>query len=486
VNASAAAVPKTRRLPVWLKATHGLGSIAYGVKDNGFSTFLLLFYNQVVGLDAGIVGTAIMVALIADAFVDPVIGELTDRTRSRWGRRLPWLYIAPVPLAIAWMLLWHPPAMSDSMTVLWLIGFAIVVRTLVSCCEVPSVAIVPELTADYDERTIVMRYRFLFGWGGGLLILLLAYGVFFGGPKGLVDPDGYGPYALTGALMMLGAVVISAAGQHRRIAVSNLADVKPVMTLRQVLGEMRDTLSNRAFLWLVFAALFGFVNQGITFSMTNYLLGFFWQLTQGELIAYVFLLFGSMIAAFLFVAPLSARLGKRDGAIVAGAIALLVNSGMYLAWIQGVFPGLPGKPSAAVMFALVFISNSFSIMLMILSSSMMADVVEASQSETGRRSEGLFFAGYFFMQKCATGIGIFIAGLILSFAAFPPSAKPGEIDRAVLGDLALGYALAVLVIGTLGLIVMRRFPISRADHEARLALLDDTARAEPDGSGAHP
>lgn len=486
MNASAAAVPKTRRLPVWLKATHGLGSIAYGVKDNGFSTFLLLFYNQVVGLDAGIVGTAIMVALIADAFVDPVIGELTDRTRSRWGRRLPWLYIAPVPLAIAWMLLWHPPAMSDSMTVLWLIGFAIIVRTLVSCCEVPSVAIVPELTADYDERTIIMRYRFLFGWGGGLLILLLAYGVFFGGPKGLVDPDGYGPYALTGALMMLGAVVISAAGQHRRIAVSNLADVKPVMTLRQVLGEMRDTLSNRAFLWLVFAALFGFVNQGITFSMTNYLLGFFWQLTQGELIAYVFLLFGSMIAAFLFVAPLSARLGKRDGAIVAGAIALLVNSGMYLAWIQGVFPGLPGKPSAAVMFALVFISNSFSIMLMILSSSMMADVVEASQSETGRRSEGLFFAGYFFMQKCATGIGIFIAGLILSFGAFPASAKPGEIERAVLGDLALGYALAVLVIGTLGLIVMRRFPISRADHEARLALLDDTARAEPDGSGAHP
>lgn len=484
--AAAAAVPRPEKLPVWLKVTHGLGSIAYGVKDNGFSTFLLLFYNQVIGLDAGIVGTAIMVALIADAFVDPVIGELTDRTRSRWGRRLPWLYAAPIPLAIAWMLLWHPPEMSDSMTVAWLIGFAIIVRSLVSCCEVPSVAIVPELTADYDERTIVMRYRFLFGWGGGLLILLLAYGVFFGGEKGLVDPDGYGPYALTGALMMLGAVVISAAGQHRRIAVSNLADVKPVMTLGHILRDMRDTLSNRAFLWLIFAALFGFVNQGITFSMTNYLLGFFWQLTQGEMIAYVFLLFGSMIAAFLLVAPLSARLGKRDGAVVAGAIALLVNSGMYFAWIQDVFPGLPGKPSAAVMFALVFVSNSFSIMLMILSSSMMADVVEASQSETGRRSEGLFFAGYFFMQKCATGVGIFIAGLILSFAAFPAAAKPGEISDAILRDLALGYMAAVLVIGTLGLIVMRRFPISRADHEARLALLDDAARAEPDASGAHP
>jgi GPH family glycoside/pentoside/hexuronide:cation symporter len=484
--ATTAVVPPPEKLPVWLKATHGLGSIAYGVKDNGFSTFLLLFYNQVIGLDAGIVGAAIMVALIADAFVDPVIGELTDRTRSRWGRRLPWLYGAPIPLAIAWMLLWSPPAMSDTMTVAWLIGFAIIVRSLVSMCEVPSVAIVPELTGDYDERTAVMRFRFLFGWGGGLLILLLAYGVFFGGAKGLVDPDGYFPYALAGALMMAGAVLVSAAGQHKRIAVSNLADVKPVMTLRQILGEMRDTLSNRAFLWLIFAALFGFVNQGITFSMNNYLLGFFWQFTQSEMVAYVFLLFASMIAAFLIVAPLSAKLGKRDGAILAGAIALLVNSGIYFAWIQGVFPGLPGKPSVATMFALVFISNSFSIVLMILSSSMMADVVEASQSETGRRSEGLFFAGYFFMQKCATGVGIFLAGLILSFAAFPENAKPGDVGDAVLGNLALGYALSILVIGILGLIVMRRFPISRADHEARVAILGDAARADPDASGAHP
>ncbi|AQA00904.1 hypothetical protein BWQ93_14685 [Sphingopyxis sp. QXT-31] len=473
-------------MPVWLKATHGLGSIAYGVKDNGFATFLLLFYNQVIGLDAGVVGAAIMVALFADALVDPIIGELTDRTRSRWGRRLPWLYGAPIPLAIMWMLLWSPPEMSDAATIGWLIAFAIIVRALVSMCEVPSVAIVPELTADYDERTVVMRYRFLFGWGGGLLILLLAYGVFFGGPKGLVDPAGYFPYALTGALMMAGAVMISAAGQHKRIAVSNLADAKPAGSLGDILREMKKTLSNRAFLWLIFAALFGFINQGITFSMTNYMLGFFWKFDQGEMITYVFLLFGTMIAAFLLVAPLSKALGKREGAIVAGAISLTVNTAMYFAWIQGVFPGLPGKPSAEVMFALVFFSNTFAIILMILSSSMMADVVEASQSETGRRSEGLFFAGYFFMQKCATGIGIFIAGQILSYAAFPSAAKPGEVGDAVLTDLAWGYMLAVLVIGLMGLIVTRQFPISRADHEARLALLDDAARVDPDASGAHP
>src|SRR3546814_17190584 len=97
-----------------------------------------------------------MVALIFEAFVDPVIGELTDRKRSRWGRRLPWLYIAPFPLAFAWMALWSPPEMSDAATIAWLIGFAILVRELASVGAVPSVAIVPELTASYTESSAVI------------------------------------------------------------------------------------------------------------------------------------------------------------------------------------------------------------------------------------------------------------------------------------------------------------------------------------------
>ncbi|WP_397576024.1 MFS transporter, partial [Sphingorhabdus sp.] len=106
-------------LPRSLKVMHGLGSVAYGVKDNGFSVFLLIFYNQVLGIDAGLVGTIIMAALIFDAFADPIIGELSDRTQSKWGRRLPWLYGAAIPLGIIWMLLWHPPEMGQTGTIIW-------------------------------------------------------------------------------------------------------------------------------------------------------------------------------------------------------------------------------------------------------------------------------------------------------------------------------------------------------------------------------
>lgn len=229
-----------------------------------------------------------------------------------------------------------------------------------------------------------------------------------------------------------------------------------------------------------------FINQGITFALTNYLLSFFWQLGQGQMIGYVILLFSSMVGAFTMVAPISAKFGKRDAAILSGIVSIIFNSGLYLAYVTDIFPGLPNRPSVAWMFAFVFVSNMFAIMTMILSSSMMADVVEASQAETGRRSEGLFFAGYFFMQKMATGIGIFIAGGILSLAAFPHAAKPGQVDAAVLDSLAMSYLIAIFIIGTIGLLILRRFPISRSDHDERLKLLDDSAMADVDAAGMHP
>lgn len=479
------AAPAPERLPLHIKFAHGFGSIAYGVKENGFATFLLLFYNQVVGLDAGLVGTAIMFALIADAFVDPVIGELTDRTNTRWGRRLPWLYAAPIPLAIAWMLLWHPPETSDALTIAWLVGFAIIVRSLVSMCEVPSVALVPELTSDYDERTVLMRFRFLFGWTGGLLILILAYGVFFR-EGGETDPDGYFAYALSGAVLMAGAVLLSAAGQHKRVARPSPPQPRQAVGLRAVAAEMKATLSNKAFLWLVFAALFAFTNQGIVFSLTNYFLGFLWQLTQAEKVGYGLLLFTTMLCAFVLISPLAKRFGKREAAILAGATSLAINAIIYLTYYAGVFPGLPGKPSVPAMFALIFLANTSAITLMVLSSSMMADVVEASQEETGRRSEGLFFSGYFFMQKCATGFGIFLAGQVLSWAQFPIGAEPGTVDQTILSSLAFDYVVIMLIVGITGLFVMRRFPIDRASHERRLAALSGAARVDIDAEGMHP
>ena len=86
------AVPAPRKLPQRVVTAYGFGAVAYGVKDAGFGTFLLLFYNQAVGLPSATVGLVIGAALLIDAFVDPAVGFASDRTRSRWGRRHPWMY----------------------------------------------------------------------------------------------------------------------------------------------------------------------------------------------------------------------------------------------------------------------------------------------------------------------------------------------------------------------------------------------------------
>ena len=91
------------------RLAYGFGSIAYGIKESGFSTLLLLYYNQVVGLPAGQVGLAIMLALVIDAFVDPVIGHFSDHLRSRWGRRHPFMYVAIVPVALTFWALFNLP-----------------------------------------------------------------------------------------------------------------------------------------------------------------------------------------------------------------------------------------------------------------------------------------------------------------------------------------------------------------------------------------
>lgn len=471
--------PIQGRIPTRLALFHGLGSIAYGVKDNGFSTFLLLYYNQVLGMSAQLVSLALMLALVVDGIIDPIIGYLSDRTHTRWGRRLPWLYLAPIPLGITWYLMWAETAQP---TFWGLVGLAVAIRALVSCCEVPSVALVPELTRDYDERTWLMRFRFLFGWGGGLLVMFLAYDVFLA--KGLLDAQGYRAYGLTGAIMMTSAVLISALAQHK-VASGYPPPHRSKFSLATAFAELRESFSHRAFVILLIGGGLAYTSQGITFSISNYLYLFVWHFTPADLAMFPWVLFASVVATFLLLPHLHKRWGKRDTAVMAALIGATFWISPFLLRAAGLWPQVGTAESTWPLFTLFFLSNVFNVSAMISASSMVADVVEASEERTGRRSEGAFFAGNMFMTKCATGLGIFTTGQLLAFAGMPEKAKPGLVPSEVIDTLSLTYAMAVAVFAVCVALVIRQFPITRADHEARLAALA-AARSNPDAEGMHP
>ena len=474
------ALPAAEQLPLRIKLGNGIGSIAYGVKDNGFSALLLLFYSQVLGLEARLVGLILLVALLLDAMVDPLVGYWSDKTHSRWGKRHPWMYAAILPMAVAWLMLWHPPQTSSAWLYGYLLLFAFLMRAAVSCYEILALSVLPGLTSDYDERTSVTRWRFIFGWAGGLTMLTLAFLVFLVPspryPVGQLNIDGYGYYGWTGAGLMVIAALIAALTTHRRIA--RLDSSPPVhLPLGQTLQKVGRTLANRALLILLAATLFNYANFGMTLSTATYVLTYYWEMPQTGFLAYAAALFVGVIAAFLLVGFLQRRIEKRTGAVVCGLVSLAFALSPYLLRFAGLFPDNHQPALIPVLFTLVAISNGLAVASFMLITSMAADIIEASQENTGERTEGLFFSTFFFTQKCATGIGIFLAGSIISASEFPAKARPGEVPAAVLDQFAIYFVIVLAVLSLIANTIISRFPITRADHEQRVAKL--AALAEP-------
>ena len=462
------------KLPLKTNILYGFGAAAYGIKDNGFAVFLLYYYNQVVGMRADVVSLAIAIALFVDAFVDPVIGQLTDRTRTSIGRRHPWLYGAALPIAIAWLLLWHPPEASATVQFFYLLTMAMLVRFTLSAYEVPSLALLPELSRDYHDRTSTLRFRTLFGWASGLGIMVLAYGVLLVPsekyPVGLLNVDGYSTFAIIGACVMAVAVLTSALSTHKRIVQRYRAEATHPVTA-EGFSEMLSAFRFTPFLLLMLAGVFAFTNQGLTFAMTPYLLTHVWQFGSYELTLYSAVLFIGVILAFLLVTPISTRTGKPKGAAYLTLFSVLVGTAPYWLWLVGLFPG-PGSPYLVpTLFTFLVIGIAASISAMILTMSMMADVTDAYAYEVGKRTEGLFSSGMWFMQKMVGGMGILLSGLIIAFIELPEQAIPGSVDPAIVENLALIFVSMVTLIGLTGTWAYTLFPLSEKDHSERVAKL---------------
>ena len=466
-------------LPQRLKVVHGFGSIAFGVKDLGFSFFLLIFYNQVLGMDAGLVSLALLIALLVDAVIDPIIGNLSDRTYTRWGRRLPWLYLAPIPLALTWVLLWHPPG-GEAPGFWGLVAIAVGVRVLLSACEVPSISLVPEITQDYDDRTTLFRYRFLSGWLGGIVMMVLAYTVFLSGPDGLLEQEGYLGFGIFGAVLMVLSVAGSALGQHRLVAKWPEKRPEP-FSLKGAFDEIFDAFSERSFLFFAAGALAAYVNQGMTFSISNYLNVFVWQLDQPliaggpewftGLLGYALTLFLSVVLMFFVVGQMHRTYGKAKSAAIGAYCSILFGLAPYVLLVTGFWPEAGTAASTFAFLGLLLFANMFGVVMMISATSMIAEIVEAFEERTHRRAEGAFYSGNWLIQKCATGVGIFVTGQIVAAAQLPDGARAGAVEQSVLSDMILYYALAAIVLAVLAAFWLGRFPISRQEHEQRLVTL---------------
>jgi Na+/melibiose symporter-like transporter len=471
------------------KLYYGFGSVAFGVKDQGFNTLLVFYYNQVIGLPVRMVGAAMLIILFIDAFADPIVGQISDNFRSRLGRRHPFMYAAALPVAIAYYFLWVPPHWSQNALFLYLIVVAIVVRTFITMYEIPSSALAPEMTSDYDQRTSFLSYRFFFGVIGGVAIGFTTLRFILRPDAthatGQLNPAGYPTYAMLAAIVMVISILVSTRGTQRFIPLFRQPEQKRP-TLGQIFEEMRTSITHGPFLVLVIAAIFGTVAIGLGTTLLFYFGTYFWGLSARQL---SYFSFAALLSAFLgplIAGPLGKRFGKNRAVLAFYVLFIFVAATPISLRLLGLFP----SNESPLLMPLLLLERSISAVLgiatLILFSSMIADVVDDAAVKTGRRSEGLFFAAMGFISKALSGAGNFLATQLLFFVGFPEHANPATIDPQVVRHLALGYLpLLVLLYGT-GMFILSRYKITRAHHEANLRQLAGVPTAEVQAVASGP
>ena len=475
---SLAPAPPPLGLPI--KLTYGLGSVAMGVALAVLSASVVqLYFSRVLGIPAVWVGAAILISLTVDAALDPLIGQWTDNMRSRWGRRHPFMYAAAVPTAAFFYLLWHAPRGLDvnalfAFSIAMLIG----VRISLSLYEVPSNALAPELAPDYDQRTSLFAYRWFFmilAVSGMTFILYFVYlRTDASNPAGVMNRERYGAFAALGSAIMFLCILISSAATHSRIPYLHRPPARKI-TFPDTVREIAFTFANPALISIVVATILGGAAYGMTTALSSYFYLDLWGLEPqaiGPLVS-----IGLLLAVpFVFVAPaISLRFGKKRSMLGLFSGSLVVGLAPISARMLGLMPPNGGKLLYGLLITDVMATYALSLIAYVVLSSMVADVAEDQAVRSGARSEGVLFAANGLVPKITTGIGAFLAGLVLNVVHFPTRAAPGSVDPEIVRHLALIYLPCIAVLTGSSIAALSFYKIDRATHERNLERLREAA-----------
>jgi Na+/melibiose symporter-like transporter len=454
---------------------YGLGSIAFGIHVQ-ILALLLFYYNQVVGVPAGMVSAALAATLVIDSAWDPIVGQFSDTLRTRWGRRHPLMYFSAIPAAVTLVLLWRPPAsFSDPQKALWLFVFVLAARLFISLYEVPSYALAPELAPDYHQRTALLSYRWIFYVVGSAGSTMLGYFVFFRPtphyPLGQFNPAAWPPFTTLVALVLFASIVVSALGTHERIPTLHKPPTRK-LDLGRTLREIGAVVTNRNLGVAMGASLIGGLSAGLYLGLQLYIDSFFWKLTANSV--------GLMtLAALVAVLPgvwvanaLSRRWGKKYACVAIFLLSTAVLQAPILLRLLGAFPG-PGDAMEVPALILnrflwgIFVNAGF-----IVVTSMIADITEDAARKAGRPVEGLVMSVNSFVVKATAGVSALLPGILIAWTHFP--AKALSVPQPVIDKLVWVYLPAATSLSVGSILVWLLYRIDQKTHEANLASLRET------------
>lgn len=479
---SAGDPPLRLRTKLWF----GIGSAAETIALFSLSSYALLFYNQVLGLPGWQAGLAISISFVIDGFSDPVIGSLSDRTRSRFGRRHPYMYAAPIPIALFFLAIFNPPAgLSHNLLFLWFTGSVIGLRVAMGVFHTPHLALGGELSTSYVERSKVMAWNSFSMWIGGSAISLIALTFFFKAtpeyPRGLLNPAPWLPFSLLAAGSTLAILLGSAWFTRDQIPrLPRPPTDQPPFSPFEFLKDVGKVLANRNYVWLL-AGLFAVsLMAGVRDTLNLYNATYFWGFSSELLRWYTLGSLAGFVAALTLTPRLHARWGKR-WIIIWSAVgnAVFPALGIILRFTGTMFDnGDPWLLPTLIVFSAFSYGSGAILNISVMSA--LADIADENEVRFGVRQEGLLYSTRALFAKLDTALGAALAGIVLTIIAFPEKAKPGLVDQQIVDQLALFVGPISMIPGLIAVFLYGRYSITKADHaatRARIAALH-LARAQ--------
>jgi GPH family glycoside/pentoside/hexuronide:cation symporter len=453
------------RLTFSTKLAYGVGQLGSEIPNNILVFFLLFFLTSVAGLNPTLAGSVLLVGKVWDAISDAPIGILSDRTRSPLGRRYPWMLVGALPLGIGLMLQWLVPSTANQ----WLLfayyaAIALLANTAFTAVAVPYSALAAELTPDYDDRTSLVSFKAAFSIGASFLSLSLAQVIF----ANIANPSRQ--YLVLGATcgtIAMAAVYLCVWGTYQRYQAVQAQQVRasaaPSLPIWQ---QLRIALSNFPFLCVIGIYLCSWLGLQVTAAILPYFVVHWMKLPDYHLTQTVLTVQGTALGTLFFWSILAQRLGKR--AIYGMGIPLTIGALVGLCFLQ------PGQ--VALMYSLAAIAGFGLSTAYLVPWSMLPDVIDLDELQTGQRREGIFCGLVVQLQKIAIAIALFLVGKILDWAGFIPTTSeetlPIQPDSALWAIRWLIGPVPALVL-VFGLIAAYLYPITRSKHgEILLQLLE--------------
>lgn len=466
------------KVPLSTKIYQGIGAIPDTFKNFAFNTFLLFYYNQVLGMPAVYASAAIMVALIVDAVSDPLVGAYSDGLQTRFGRRHLLMYCAAIPLGISLYLVFTPPAgLTEFGHFLWLTVFAVATRLSMTFYLVPYSALFAEFSDDYEERSAIVTFRYLCAWIAGVTFTFCAWTFIFpSSPEftpGHLNPEAYRTFAPIVGLMVAAAALFSTHFTRREVPYLLQPTAKTDFNLKGAFADILLSLGNKDFVVLLIAILMSFTLAGTLGALEIYLNTYFWGLAPEDLRWFTLTIFGSM-GAFVCLPFLQARFDKKIMLIV--CLFFLLANGIAMIGLR-FLDLLP--PNGELLLLQILIANEivriFAFTIVgIMFTSMIADALDKQELDTGRRQEGVFASALSFAAKATSGVGIFFGGLILDYAlAFPRKATPESVSPDMIFSLGFVAGIAIPLLYVVPYWLISRYSITRemyTDIQAELTI----------------